>query len=147
MGSSSLTRDLNPGPLHWELRALASGPPGKSLIILFYSSSLSCVTLSQAHKDNFDFYFSLLVSSLSVPSLQQQNNKGICHLPLQRLNPVLLQLLAFNTPWAEFRAESQTTVLSHFPTRETGATGLQIDIFRNWFHDPNPCISSDLENN
>ena len=23
--------------------------------------------------------------------------KGICHLPLQRLNPVLLQLLTFNT--------------------------------------------------
>jgi len=31
--------------------------------------------------------------------------KGICHLPLQRLNPVLLQLLTFNTPessgWSE----------------------------------------------
>ena len=37
VGFSSLTRDLNPGPLHWELRVLASGPPGKSLIILFYS--------------------------------------------------------------------------------------------------------------
>ena len=26
-------------------------------------------------------------------------NKGICHLPLQRLNPALLQLLIFNTLW------------------------------------------------
>ena len=24
--------------------------------------------------------------------------KGVCHLPLQRLNPVLLELLAFHTP-------------------------------------------------
>ena len=28
---------------------------------------------------------------------QNNNNKGICHLPLRRLNPVLLQLKAFNT--------------------------------------------------
>ena len=27
------------------------------------------------------------------------NNKGTCHLPLWRLNPVLLQLLTFNTLW------------------------------------------------
>ena len=30
MGSSSLTR-IKPGPLHWEHRVLATGPPGKSL--------------------------------------------------------------------------------------------------------------------
>ena len=29
--SSSPTRDRTPGPLHWELRALAPGSPGKSL--------------------------------------------------------------------------------------------------------------------
>ena len=29
-GSSSLTRDGNPAPLHWELRVLATGPPGES---------------------------------------------------------------------------------------------------------------------
>ena len=29
---------------------------------------------------------------------QGLNNKGICHLPLQRLNPMLLQLLAFINP-------------------------------------------------
>lgn len=28
----------------------------------------------------------------------QLNNKGVCHLPLQRLSPELLQLLTFNTP-------------------------------------------------
>ena len=28
---------------------------------------------------------------------RNNNNKGICHLPLRRLNPVLLQLKAFNT--------------------------------------------------
>ena len=30
MGSSSLTRDWTPGPLHWELKVLATRPPGKS---------------------------------------------------------------------------------------------------------------------
>ena len=30
MGSSSLTRNRTPGPLHWELRVLATGSPGKS---------------------------------------------------------------------------------------------------------------------
>ena len=29
--SRSLTQGLNPGPLHWELRVVAPGPPGKSL--------------------------------------------------------------------------------------------------------------------
>ena len=29
---------------------------------------------------------------------QGQSNKGICHLPLQRLNAVLLQLQTFNIP-------------------------------------------------
>ena len=33
MGSSSLPRGLNPGPLHWECGVLAGGPPGKSLIL------------------------------------------------------------------------------------------------------------------
>ena len=29
-GSTSLTRDRTPGPMHWEHGALATGPPGKS---------------------------------------------------------------------------------------------------------------------
>ena len=32
---------------------------------------------------------------------------GICHLPLRRLNPVLMQLPTFNTPWGECRVESE----------------------------------------
>ena len=44
------------------------------------------------------------LSILSIVSLYFSVNyklalaKGICHLPLQRLNPVLLQLLNFDTP-------------------------------------------------
>ena len=33
-----------------------------------------------------------------LPVTEQNSNKGISHLPLWRLNPVLLQLLTFNTP-------------------------------------------------
>ena len=33
--------------------------------------------------------------------------KGICHLPLWRLNPVLQQLLTFNMPGRESRVESE----------------------------------------
>ena len=32
---------------------------------------------------------------------------GICHLPLRRLNPVLMPLPTFNTPWGECRVESE----------------------------------------
>ena len=35
------------------------------------------------------------------------NNKGICHRPLWRLNPVLLQLPTFNTLWGDFRVEGE----------------------------------------
>ena len=35
----------------------------------------------------------------SLHFTSNNNNEGICHLPLQRLNPVLLQLLTFNTLW------------------------------------------------
>ena len=31
-GSSSLTRDRTPRPLHWEYRVLATGPPGESRV-------------------------------------------------------------------------------------------------------------------
>ena len=33
-------QQLNPGPLHWELRVLAMGPPGKSLFLYFLSQEL-----------------------------------------------------------------------------------------------------------
>ena len=36
-------QESNPGPLHWELRVLATGPPGKS--VQFSSVAQSCPTL------------------------------------------------------------------------------------------------------
>ena len=39
-----------------------------------------------------------LQMTLAKSICQGQNNKGICHLPLQRLNAVLLQLQTFNIP-------------------------------------------------
>ena len=36
--------------------------------------------------------------TLAKSICQGLNNKGICHLPLQRLNAVLLQLQTFNIP-------------------------------------------------
>ena len=66
---------------------------------------------------------------------------GTCHLPLQGLNHVLLQLLIFNTLWREFRVEKWGTLCSG----KTGRTGLKIDIFRSWFYEPNSTISLYLE--
>ena len=54
-----------------------------------------------------------------------------CHLPLQGLNHVLLQLLTFNTPWKEFRVEIRNEALCALG--KTGRTGLQIDIFRRFY--------------
>ena len=53
---------------------------------------------------------------------------GTCHLPLQELKPVLLQLLNFNTPWKEFREKSRNEAFCAWG--KTGRTGLQIDIFK-----------------
>ena len=33
--------------------------------------------------------------------------KGICYLPLRRLDPVLMQLLTFRTPWRELSMENE----------------------------------------
>ena len=49
---------------------------------------------------------------------QWLNNNGVCHLPLWRLNPVLLQLLTFNNPWG-IRVEWGTLC-----SRESDGTGL-----------------------
>ena len=55
---------------------------------------------------------------------------GTCHLPLQGLNLVLLQLI-FNTLWKEFRAESRNEALCALG--KAGRTGLQIvNIFQSW---------------
>ena len=49
---------------------------------------------------------------------------GTCHLSLQGLNHVLLQLLIFSTLWKEFRAESRNE--APCALGKTGRTGLQI---------------------
>ena len=41
----------------------------------------------------------------------EQQFQGYFYLTLQRLNPVLLQLLTFNTPQGRFRKESEASVL------------------------------------
>ena len=55
VGSSSLTVDWTPGPMHWERRVLPTGPPGKHIIswmsslhpflALFYLSFVALVSL------------------------------------------------------------------------------------------------------
>jgi len=56
------------------------------------------------------------------------NNKGICHLPLQRRNPVLLQVLTFNTPCGEFRVENGALCA---PGKLVQQVFRWLDIFRN----------------
>ena len=62
---------------------------------------------------------------------QCQLQVGTCHLPLEGLNHVLLQLLTFHSPWKEFRVEKRKEVLC--AQGKTGRTGLQIDIFQSQF--------------
>ena len=73
--------------------------------------------------------------ALAKSTYQWLNHKGICHLHLLRLNPELLQLLTFNTP-----AGKSGWRMGHLVLQGNWI----LDIFRNWFHDPNPCISSRL---
>ena len=68
---------------------------------------------------------------------------GTGHLPPQGLNYVLLQLLTFNTPLKGVQVESSSEALCALG--KTGRAGLQIDIFRSQFYEPNSCISSYLE--
>ena len=58
--------------------------------------------------------------------LQIDTCHGTCHLPLQGLNQVLLQLLTFNIPWKEFSVESRNEALCALG--KTGRTDLQIVI-------------------
>ena len=64
---------------------------------------------------------------------------GTCHLPLQWLNHVLLQLLTFNTPSKEFRVESRNEALCALG--KTGRTGLQMV---RYFQELSSCFSSYL---
>ena len=65
-----------------------------------------------------------------------------CHLPLQGLNHVLLQLLTFNTP-----GRSPQWKWGVLCSREklAGQVFRQLDIFRSWFYEPSSCISPYLE--
>ena len=67
--------------------------------------------------------------------------QGTCHLPLQRLNHVLLlQLLTFSTPAKSFlwRAEMRPSVLWK---KLAGLVVRELDIFRRCFHEPTSYIS------
>ena len=63
------------------------------------------------------------------------NHKGVCHLPLWRLNPMLLKLPTFNTPWGEFRVENEALCA---PGKLVEQVFRWLDLFRIWFHDPSP---------
>ena len=83
-----------------------------------------------------------LVCQLQIGIYQEYcqwlNNKGICHLPLWRLNLMLLYLLTFNNPWG----------YSGWGTLPQGIwwdRSLDSFVFRNRFYDLNPCISSYLK--
>ena len=69
---------------------------GKTRIVHQRMSWLDSITHSANYK-----------SALAKSICQRLNNKGIFHPPLQRLNPLLLQLQTFNSPWGEFRVESE----------------------------------------
>ena len=69
---------------------------------------------------------------------------GTHHIPLQRLNQVMLQLLIFNPPdsRSSWREGMRHSVLWE-KLREQVFRSL--DIFRSWFYQPTSCISSYLE--
>ena len=72
MGSSSLTRELNLNPLHWEHEVLAAGPLGKSSANLFGLTSYHCHydlgTLSFRVLNMPNFLFHSFVKELFSPS-------------------------------------------------------------------------------
>ena len=59
MGSSSL-KGLNWDPLHWEFGVLATGPPGKSLYLYFYSLICWDIILLGSFSSLFIISFSFL---------------------------------------------------------------------------------------
>ena len=95
------------------------------------------ITLESQESEAWDCTF--LRSSQMTINYKLAFAKSICHLLLQRLNPVLLQLLTLNMPWRQFRVESE----AFCAPEKLGNRSL--DIFRNWFHDPSPFISSYLK--
>ena len=60
-----------------------------------------------------------LALAKSICQQLNYNYKGVCHLPLWRLNPVLLQLFDFQHPLRKFRVEVGT-----LGSRESDGMGL-----------------------
>ena len=104
-GSGSLTRNWTPGPLHWEHRVLATGPPVKSLM-------LSCMKL---HLEMGPPAFS---SWRSPKAWSARLCPGLCPLrcalffPGEILLPLLVQTLSH--VW-HFVIPSSTAGLHHLP--------------------------------
>lgn len=113
--------------------------PFKILFLTFLSSPVLCFLLVWQKSSN-----GILCNILQMCQLQLALVKGISHLPLLGLYPVmmLLLLLTSDMPWREFRVENMNEAMC---LRKTGGTGLHINIFRNWFYEPNLFISSYLE--
>ena len=76
--------------------------------------------------------------ALAKSICQQLNNhhKGVCPLPLRRLNHVLLKLPTFSTPWGEFGGEKEAL---RAPGKLVEQVFRWLDLLRVWFHDPDPC--------
>ena len=134
---------------HWDRGSDSSPSPTACRLVNSSRSFFRCylvpqfvceITKGEAREEiwssvNYLFFISTsLICQLQI---------GTCHLPLQGLNHVLLQLLTFNTLWKEYRVESRNEALCALG--KTGRTGLQTDIFRSRFYEPNFCISSYLE--
>ena len=63
-----------------------------------------CKDVHASHICLHSFY--IIASTVGYVNFRLVLAKGICLLPLQRLNSMLLQLLTFHTPWRGFRVES-----------------------------------------
>ena len=87
--------------------------PGSSAHGIFQARVLEWSVIAFSDKKTID-YLSLceLFIAKWTYSIQKFVNyklalaKGICYLPLRRLNPVLMQLLTFHTPWRELSMEN-----------------------------------------
>ena len=71
---------------------------------------------------------------------QLNNSKDVCHLPLWRMNLLVLKLSMFNLPWASWGWIQALCA----PGNLVELVWRELAIFRNWFHDSNHCISSYL---
>ena len=83
-GSSSLTRDGNPAPLHWELRVLATGPPGESQTHCFLTAFPSCL---QSFLPLRSLITETCLRASIVARLRSQNALGQNEVMLDSLSP------------------------------------------------------------